>query len=213
MVQPHSRTPRTHHPFLHVVLLLSSSPLCLLRLRRLSGEKPDIGISNHVQVLFSSNAGRWPQPCPHHWPANRKPHTRQEMTDRPTDQPQAAEATSILEVLPLAYRLLKTIAVVTAVLAIAQEVFKNPLVVDFCTKIQLCMNALDFYGVLLEWTWNHVTDWNMYLIQSATTACALSWYVTTGQIGGAILTYLQAFVSSLADVMEASTRTDQYPWS
>lgn len=73
---------------------------------------------------------------------------------------------------------------VAAVLAIVPQVSKNPLFVDFCTKNQHCMNALDFYGVLLEWTWNHVTDWNMYLIQSATTACALSWYVTNGQIGG-----------------------------
>jgi len=81
---------------------------------------------------------------------------------------------------PLLRTLIVTICVTVAALSFGQEYFQNPLTgthVEFVRHYvhQLCMNALTFYGVLLDWVWNHVTARNMYLIQSATTACALSW--------------------------------------
>jgi hypothetical protein len=140
------------------------------------------------------------------------PHIRLKMADR---KPQAGEATTIFERLPVVYTLLTTISIVIASLCFFQEVFRNPYPLTLSSREpwdQLCMNALDFYSVLLEWVWNHVTEWNMYLIQSATTACALSWYAMACVVSIQSLTDLQASVSSLADVMEASPGIDQYSW-
>jgi hypothetical protein len=42
---------------------------------------------------------------------------------------------------------------------------------------QLCMNAATSYGELIDWILNHVTDADMFIIQSAVTCGALFWYV------------------------------------
>jgi hypothetical protein len=43
--------------------------------------------------------------------------------------------------------------------------------------ITLCMNAVTYYGELVNWILSHVTDANMFFLQSAVTCCALSWFV------------------------------------
>ena len=42
---------------------------------------------------------------------------------------------------------------------------------------RLCMNAVTYYGELIGWILSHVTDADMFLVQSAVTCCALFWYV------------------------------------
>jgi hypothetical protein len=39
------------------------------------------------------------------------------------------------------------------------------------------MNAVTYYGELVNWILSHVTDANMFFLQSAVTCCALSWSV------------------------------------
>lgn len=39
-----------------------------------------------------------------------------------------------------------------------------------------CMNAVTYYGELVERILNHVTDADMFLVQSAVTCCALFWF-------------------------------------
>ena len=43
--------------------------------------------------------------------------------------------------------------------------------------IRLCMNAVTYYGELIDWILSHVTDADMFLVQSAVTCCALFWCV------------------------------------
>lgn len=39
------------------------------------------------------------------------------------------------------------------------------------------MNAVTFYAELVDWSLNHVTDRNMFIIQSVVTCGALIWFV------------------------------------
>ena len=43
---------------------------------------------------------------------------------------------------------------------------------------QLCMNAATSYGELIDWILSHVTDADMFIVQSAVTCGALFWFVT-----------------------------------
>lgn len=40
-----------------------------------------------------------------------------------------------------------------------------------------CMNAATYYSELIDWLLSHVTESDMFLVQSAVTCCALFWYV------------------------------------
>jgi hypothetical protein len=44
---------------------------------------------------------------------------------------------------------------------------------------QFCMNAITFCSVLIDWIFNHVTEGNMFIIQSFATGSALTWFVPT----------------------------------
>jgi len=46
-----------------------------------------------------------------------------------------------------------------------------------------CMNAVTFYGELIDWI-NHVTERNMFLIQSFAACVSLSWYINPPTAGG-----------------------------
>ena len=48
-------------------------------------------------------------------------------------------------------------------------------ITNFFTR--LCMNAATYYGELIDWILSHVTDADMFLVQSAVTCCALFWFV------------------------------------
>ena len=48
-------------------------------------------------------------------------------------------------------------------------------ITNFFTR--LCMNAAAYYGELIDWILSHVTDADMFLVQSAVTCCALFWFV------------------------------------
>jgi hypothetical protein len=45
------------------------------------------------------------------------------------------------------------------------------------SSTRLCMNAATYYGELIDWILSHVTDADMFLVQSAVTCCALFWFV------------------------------------
>ncbi len=44
---------------------------------------------------------------------------------------------------------------------------------------QFCMNAIILCSVLIDWIFNHVTEGNMFIIQSFATGSALTWFVPT----------------------------------
>jgi hypothetical protein len=46
-----------------------------------------------------------------------------------------------------------------------------------CCIIWLCMNAATNYSAPLNWILSHVTEADMFLVQSAVTCCALFWFV------------------------------------
>jgi hypothetical protein len=48
-------------------------------------------------------------------------------------------------------------------------------IANFFTR--LCMNAVTYYGELIDWILSHVTDADMFLVQSAVTCGALFWFV------------------------------------
>ena len=40
------------------------------------------------------------------------------------------------------------------------------------------MNAVTYYGELVDWILDHVTDVDMFIVQSAVTCGALFWFVS-----------------------------------
>lgn len=84
--------------------------------------------------------------------------------------------------------------------------------ISFFTR--LCMNAVTYYGELIDWILSHVTDADMFLVQSAVTCCALFWCVQPNRRNALLLKSLillsKAPPSSMAYPLETGTGTHQH---